>query len=115
MRALTVILSLMIFIASCNIGSAMNSINEAFGVSWSSSCHAQNQDDSEESSCTDDHEDKNDCCQDNCPCTCCIHIVFYKSFIQQVAYSDSFSNVSHTWKFNYFKDYNHAVFHPPLV
>jgi len=113
MRIATIILSLMIFIASSNVGSAMKSMSQAFGSTCATTCHVE--DVEEEPKGCSDHDEEEGCCKDNCPCTCCIHIVFYKNLDQKVTVEDYYFNASHSWNFNYSKQHLHAVFHPPLA
>lgn len=61
-------------------------------------------------------ESQEDCCVgDDCQCTCCQHIVFYKSIELAYAQSLPFKSSTHLWRFNYQQDFLGSVFHPPLV
>lgn len=102
----------MLLVASSNVGSAMQSFTDMLGESCEMSCSSTT-DDSGNEGCGD-HEDK-DCCQDNCPCTCCVHLVFYKSQDTRKSFSEYFFQSTHSWNFNYFKEHHFSVFHPPLV
>lgn len=63
-----------------------------------------------------DHEDEKDCCTDgDCHCLCCLHVVYCKNIEFDSFSEDTFDESQYNWKFDYFKDFNYSIFHPPLV
>lgn len=63
-----------------------------------------------------EEQEKDDCCQgDDCQCACCLHLVYFKQFIDGFAQTEFQYTSPHSWKFNYSKEFELNVFHPPLV
>ncbi len=70
----------------------------------------------EKSSESSHDTDKKDCCSDgDCHCLCCLHVVYCKSMGLESLTDDIFDESQYNWKFDYFKDFNFSIFHPPLV
>lgn len=56
------------------------------------------------------------CCDDNdCHCPCCFHVVFYNSDYFVFTQNLNYLFLNHTFSFQYIKDFQYSIFHPPLV
>lgn len=117
-RIITHILILTIFFSTIQLGKAMVSIQETLlGQETTMSCCSSKSD----LTCSADDEseneqEKDDCCKgDDCQCACCLHLVYFKQYFDNFAQTEFLYTSPHSWKFNYSKEFELSVFHPPLI
>lgn len=101
------------------LSGAMHSVSQLINETTETAhcCSTMNDEktcDSADKKDSSDHE--KGCCEDgNCHCICCLHVVYFTSIEGAFAQNQIIEEVVHYWNFNYYKEFQDAIFHPPLV
>ena len=118
MKLFAGILLMAILLTSLKLSPALNSAQMAFGSQTEAShcCSSRATDNTDCDKNTTDNDHDNSCCEDgSCHCLCCLHVVYFKENVWAFAPKLEIEFSEHYWNFQYFKDFQYSIFHPPLA
>jgi hypothetical protein len=121
MKQIAVIFSFLIFFQSLSVCGPEVAHNKETDVR---ECHASSDSEGKKASCctvpaqsTQDEEEHDDCCGDNCHCFCCVKVVFF-SMIMEGNHSSNilFPRACAAWpSFCHSFDFHPSIAYPPNV